>query len=60
MQTVMVPVRGASLWLMTMLVLGACGSADEALHGCGLEGTAALPEPSVEVAFVCYLEPSNR
>ncbi|HXL78796.1 MAG TPA: hypothetical protein VN985_09165 [Candidatus Eisenbacteria bacterium] len=60
MQTVMAPVRGAGLWLMAMLVLGACGSANEAPHGCGLEGMAALPEPSAEIAFVCYLEPSNR
>ncbi len=60
MQTVMAPVRGAGLWLMAILVLGACGSANEAPHGCGLEGMAALPEPSAEIAFVCYLEPSNR
>jgi len=60
MQTVMAPVRGAGLWLVIVLMLGACGSADEAPHGCGLDGTTALPGPAAEIAFVCYLEPSNR
>lgn len=60
MQTVMSHRSGAGFWLATVLMLAACGPAGEAPHGCGLEGTRALPGSAAEIAFACYLEPSGR
>jgi len=57
---VVAPCRLATFWLATALMLAACGPADESPRGCGLEGTAALPEAGAELAFTCYLEPSLR
>jgi dipeptidyl aminopeptidase/acylaminoacyl peptidase len=55
----MAPRRGVALGLFAALVLGACGMADRAEHGCGLEGTVALPGHAAEIAFACDLEPSS-
>lgn len=60
MQAVMARAHGATFWLVTALLLGACGPVDEAPRGCGLEGTAALPDEGAELAFGCNLEPSSR
>src|SRR6266487_1963098 len=59
MLAVMTPRRGAALGLVAGMVFAACGPADKTAHGCGLEGTAALPGESAEIAFVCNLEPSS-
>jgi TolB protein len=60
MLAVMAPCRGASCYLAAALILAACGQAGEAPHGCGLEGTTALPEPAPELAYTCSLEPRSR
>jgi Tol biopolymer transport system component len=60
MQAVMTPARGATAWLVTTLILAACGPADETPRGCGLEGTAALPDYGAELAFDCNVKPSSR
>lgn len=59
MLAVMAAGRGVGLGLFATAVLAACGVADKTAHGCGLEGTAALPGPAAEIAFVCILEPSS-
>src|SRR5229473_2921139 len=59
MLAVMALDRGVALGLIATAVLAGCGVADETAHGCGLEGTAALPGPVAEIAFVCNLEPSR-
>src|SRR6266849_4331097 len=59
MLAVMALDRGVALGLIATAVLAGCGVADETAHGCGLEGTAALPGPVAEIAFVCDLEPSS-
>ncbi len=59
MLAVMAPPRG-TCWLVTVLMLAACGSADETPRGCGLQGTAALPDHGAELAFACNLEPRSR
>ncbi len=60
MLAVMAPYRGAWWGLLAALLLAACGPAGEAPHGCGLEGTTALPEPAPELAYSCSVEPSGR
>ncbi len=59
MLAVMTPGRGLAMGLFAGLMLAACGLADKTARGCGLEGTAALPGPGAEIAFVCYLEPGS-
>ena len=59
MLAVMTPRRGVALALFAALALAACGVVDKTAHGCGLEGTSALPGSTAEIAYVCYLEPSS-
>jgi Tol biopolymer transport system component len=50
----------ATFWMVAAVILAACGQVDETPRGCGLEGTAALPEGSAEIAYSCSPESSRR
>jgi Tol biopolymer transport system component len=60
MLAVMAPSRGARWGLLAALIMAACGQAGAPPHGCGLEGTTALPETAPQLAYTCSPEPSSH